>query len=226
MNSSTGQDDIDYATTGYGQATPRMDLYNAFVQREGKDGYRLNHTILTYEQIKNHGIFIKKGAKLEQNDGLFSYKWRYSKADLNGSNSAMTTDYRFMRYAEVLLLAAEAHLQSGGDASKALKYVNQIRERAKLAPLSSVTMEDVKIEKRLELCYENVRFMDLVRWGDAKTALGNKGREIGTFTDDEVWNPKGFTYNVGGFVEGKHNLLPFPETEMSVNTLLTQNPNW
>jgi len=220
------QDDIDYATTGYGQATPRMDLYLAFVEREGADGYRLNRTILTYDQIKSHGIKIKQGKKLEQNDGIFSYKWRYSKADLNGSNSAMCSDYRYMRYAEVLLLAAEAHLQSGGDASKALDYVNQIRERAKLAPLSSVTMDDVKIEKRLELCYENVRFMDLVRWGDAKTALANKGREIGVFTEDEGWNPKGFTYTVGGFVEGKHNLLPFPETEMSVNTLLTQNPQW
>ena len=222
----SGQDQIDYASTGYGQATPRMDLYNAFVAREGKDGYRLNHTILTYEQIKSHGIKIKKGSKLEQNDGLFSYKWRYSKADLNGSNSAMCTNYRFMRYAEVLLLAAEAHLQNGGDPSKALNYVNQIRERAKLEPLSSVTMDDVKIEKRLELCYENVRYMDLVRWGDAKNVLANKGKEIGTFTDDEVWNPKGFTYDVGGFVDGKHNLLPFPETEMSVNTKLTQNPNW
>lgn len=87
-------------------------------------------------------------------------------------------------------------------------------------------MDDVKNEKRLELCYEGVRYMDLVRWGDAKTVLADKGKKIGTFTEADGWNPEGFTYQVGGFVEGKHNLLPFPLTEMSVNTKLVQNPNW
>lgn len=222
----TNQDDIDYASTGYGQGGPRMSLYEAFVATEGKDGYRLNNTILTYEQIKSHGIVLKDGSKLEQNDGIFSYKWRYSKADINGNPMYVTSNYRYMRYPEVLLLAAEAHLQTGGDASKALNYVNQVRTRAKLPELTSVTMDDVKNEKRLELCYEGVRYMDLVRWGDAKTVLADKGKKIGTFTETEGWDPEGFTYNVGGFVEGKHNLLPFPMTEMSVNTKLVQNPNW
>ena len=57
---------------------------------------------------------------------------------------------RVMRYAEVLLLAAEAHIK-GGSAAKAVEYVNIIRERARLTPLGSVTLEDIKNEKRLEL---------------------------------------------------------------------------
>lgn len=217
---------LDYASTGYGQGAPRKDLYDTFVAREGVDGYRLNATIKTYAQVKADGITIKKGSSLQQNDGFFAYKYRYSKADLqSGTQGAVCTNYHYMRYAEVLLLAAEAHLQAGGDASKALDYVNQIRTRAKLAPLSSVTMEDVKIEKRLELCYENTRYMDLVRWGDASTVLASKGRAIGTFYDDETWNPNAFTYNVGGFQE-RHKLLPFPQSEMLVNTKLQQNPGW
>lgn len=51
-----------------------------------------------------------------------------------------------MRYAEVLLMAAEAHVMGGGSADKAVKYINEIRTRAKLAPLSSVTLDDVKKE--------------------------------------------------------------------------------
>ena len=57
---------------------------------------------------------------------------------------------RAMRYAEVLLLAAEASLQSG-NASKAAGYVNKVRDRAQLPALGSVSMDDIKKEKRLEL---------------------------------------------------------------------------
>lgn len=79
-----------------------------------------------------------------------------------------------MRYAEVLLMAAEAHVMGGGSADKAVKYINEIRTRAKLAPLSSVTLDDVKKEKRLELCLESVRFQDLVRWGMQKLCWVSK----------------------------------------------------
>ena len=77
---------------------------------------------------------------------------------------------------KVSRMAAEAHVMGGGSADKAVKYINEIRTRAKLAPLSSVTLDDVKKEKRLELCSESVRFQDLVRWGDAKAVLGEQGK--------------------------------------------------
>lgn len=93
-----------------------------------------------------------------------------------------------MRYAEVLLLAAEAHVM-GGSKDKAVAYINQIRERAQLAPLSSVTLDDVKKEKRLELCMECVRFQDLVRWGDAESVLGNQGKKVPAFKVDGVTYP-------------------------------------
>ena len=129
-----------------------------------------------------------------------------------------------MRYAEVLLLAAEAHVQSGNIA-KATEYVNIIRERAKLAPLATVTMDDVKNEKRLELCFENVRFLDLVRWGDAPKMLGNQGKEIYNFSSDGKSSVQ-FTNTSAGFVAGKHEHLPIPLKELELNPNMKQNEGW
>src|SRR6056297_556510 len=105
-----------------------------------------------------------------------------------------------IRYADVLLMCAEAYLQSGsGDP---LPLVNQVRERASLDELGSVTMDDIKLERRLELAMEGHRFFDLVRWGDAASVLGDRG-----------------------FVQGKHEVFPIPQEEIvNSNYALTQNP--
>ena len=86
-------------------------------------------------------------------------------------------------------------------------------------------MEDVMLEKRLELCGEGVRFQDMIRWG-----IGNKmkdqGKQIPWFTSSGTI--KWMEYNgegKAGFKE-KHLLLPFPETEITLNPNVKQNPGW
>ena len=136
--------------------------------------------------------------------------------------AAQYTDLKVMRYAEVLLLAAEAHLLAGNN-SKALEYVNMIRTRAQETPLSNVTLNDIKTEKRLELCNECVRYQDLVRWGDAQTAMADQGKVVPVYTTTGVqWNFKNDNY---GFKE-KNKLLPIPLKEIELNPNMTQNPNW
>ena len=217
---------------GYGIGWPHQELYDAFVAREGADGYRLNNSLKTYDQVKADGHYILDGITIEQCDGIFHWKTRADSHSLlfggvykSGSSH---NNRRYMRYAEVLLLAAEAHLQAGGDASKALDYVNQIRTRAQLPALTSVTMDDVKIEKRLELCYENVRFLDLVRWGDGPAVLGNAGHAVPTFSSDgtHVADYEPFRNLQGGFRAGKNELLPFPKLEMISNKAMVQNPGY
>src|SRR6056297_1821192 len=107
-----------------------------------------------------------------------------------------------IRYADVLLMCAEAYLQSGsGDP---LPLVNQVRERASLDELGSVTMDDIILERRLELAMEGHRFFDLVRWGDAASELGELG-----------------------FVKGKHEVFPVPQSEIdNSNGKLEQNDNY
>lgn len=127
-----------------------------------------------------------------------------------------------MRYAEVLLLAAEANVMAGKDGAK---YINEVRTRAHLSPLATVTLDDVKKEKRLELCLEGCRFIDLVRWGDAASVLANQGKKITMFTTSETTAT--VQENTGaGFVAGKHELLPFPEKEMILNANMRQNNGW
>lgn len=143
----------------------------------------------------------------EENEGYtgwFSKKrapWAHITSDVDPQWNFETNE-RMIRYADVLLMCAEAYLQSGtGDP---LPLVNDVRDRAFLDDLGSVTMDDIKRERRLELAMEGHRFFDLVRWGDAPDEL------------DEL-----------GFVEGKHEVFPIPQQEIdNSNGKLEQNDGY
>lgn len=234
----------------YGFFNPTKSLYDAFVEREGVEGYRLKSTMRTYEQMNEVEMAINPGLYLVGNEGYFFWKTRLLGSDniidQSWFQSLQYTNLRVMRYAEVLLMAAEAHVMGGGSADKAVEYINEIRTRAKLAPLSSVTLDDVKKEKRLELCLESVRFQDLVRWGDAKAVLCEQGKFIpaygyfpkidpstGEVMKDAQGNPifefklepENTKNSVYGF-QDKHMLLPIPYTELNVNPNIKQNTGW
>ena len=255
---NTAKDAKKVYATGDGWFPPRESLYKAFVEEEGEDGYRLNASIKTIRQMKDYG-FTYEGKDMWCTDGYFNWKNRILNADLVGgaqtgrSANTMFINFCYVRYAEVLLLAAEAHLRANnGDKGKATEYVNMVRRRAKLADKSNVTLDDVKTEKRLELCFEGVRYLDLTRWQriegthDAYNAMKDQDKEVyhihGVQTGkDEKGNPiyqkdaQGYVvwekylankYD-GGYKEGKHELLPYPLEEMDVNGAnITQNPNW
>ncbi len=233
----------------YGFFNPTKSLYDAFVEREGVDGYRLKSTMRTYEQMNEVEMAINPGFYLVGNEGYFFWKTRLLASDniidQSGFQCFQYTNQRVMRNAELLLMAAEAHVMGGGSADKAVKYINEIRTRAKLVPLSSVTLDDVKKEKRLELCLESVRFQDLVRWGDAKAVLGEQGKAIPAYgyfvkigADGEPvvdadknpvfefrLEPENVKNSVYGF-QDKHMLLPIPHAELNVNPNIKQNTGW
>ena len=74
-------------------------------------------------------------------------------------------DYAMIRLAEIYLSAAEAALHGGGDASKALEYVNIIRKRAGLSDYPSLNLGDLQDERCRELYTEATRRSDLIRYG-------------------------------------------------------------
>jgi hypothetical protein len=207
----------------------QKDLYEAFVAREGVNGYRLNATMKTYEQVQQMGGSVKPGSEIYGYEGYFMWKNRTDPGEVTGVLFGFLLctqkNIRIMRYAEVLLLAAEAHLK-GGDASKAKTYVNKIRTRAQLAELPSVTMNDVMIEKRLELCAESVRLQDMLRWGIAEDKMKGQGvtqpwlQSSGTVRYEEYHIP-----SKSGF-KSQHNLMPFPQVELTLNPNITQNEGW
>lgn len=123
------------------------------------------------------------------------------------------TNRRLIRYADILLTAAEA-LNQDGNPTEALKYLNMVRERARggnanILPDVTETGKDalndlILRERRSELALEACRFWDLVRTGKAAQVLGPLG-----------------------FVAGKNELLPIPQTQIDLSQgTMQQNPGW
>jgi hypothetical protein len=125
--------------------------------------------------------------------------------DFSGNNQGNFNNERTFRYAELKLLYAEA-LLAQGRAPEATTQINDIRNRAGLAPLGGVaTLADLQHEKRVELCFEGHRWYDLVRWGLGPTLFP-------TDWDD------------------KYNVYPFPQSEIDRTKgtagEIKQNPNY
>ena len=127
-------------------------------------------------------------------------------------------------FARQLEQGGEQNYQRAGPTA----YINEIRTRAQ-APLieGTVTMDQIKTESRLELCFEGQRYENLIRWGEAASALAKNGER------NPVLHPDGTvgweSFNAAGkcgFKTGKHELLPFPPNEVMVNSKIQQNPNW
>ncbi|CAH1001860.1 SusD-like protein P25 [Neolewinella maritima] len=126
---------------------------------------------------------------------------------------AHTNDILFMRYADVLLMLAEA-LNGAGNSSEALTYLNQVRQRAGLEDITttdqSELLEVIKQERKWELAGEYQEYPDLQRWGDIEESLANN-RDAVIFKT---------TYSPS--IE----LLPIPQNQIEVNENLTQNPGY
>lgn len=84
---------------------------------------------------------------------------------------------RVLRLGDVYLMYSEALLGSG-NSSEAQIWFDKIRDRASLAS-KPITLDNIKLERRLELASEGHRFYDLVKWGDAGTVLSPLGFKEG-----------------------------------------------
>jgi hypothetical protein len=199
---------------------------------------RFKSTIKTYEQILSmsyaptttKGIFNNVTACT----GYFRSRQLNYVADLytdiTSNYKYSKANYHYMRYAEVLLMYAEAKFLVDADADgTGLAALNQVRTRAQIAPVASLTYQIIKDERRAEMWQEHERFFDIVRWGDAAVALKDKGKIWYTFygynAGTTVWNIQTRAGTGNGWSD-KYNLLPFPYEQLSVNTNLVQNPGW
>ena len=216
----------NFATYPFGfQVNPTKKLYDKFVEVEGPDGYRLKNFIMTYEVMQNEfDTRVKDGMSIYDCEGFFNRKYMVWKD--NGSAYRYPLPHHIMRYDEVLSFAAEAQFQAGNSA-KALDYINQLRTRARAPLATSVSLQVIKDESWMELCFEGLRYQNIIRWGDAASLLANRGaihpelQPDGT-VDYVRYNQDGTV----GFKTGKHELLPFPADEIAVNPNMVQNPGW
>ena len=160
----------------------------------------------------------------------------------NWATGLTATNYQIMRFADVLLMAAEAEVEAGS-LEKARDYVNRVRARAAKpatwvpgaaatyvintysGPWTDQAMARtaVRFERKLELAMEGHRFFDLVRWGIADVA-------INAFLNYEKTKlPAG--YGNASFTKGKNEYFPIPQRQIDLEvsggtSALKQNPNY
>lgn len=141
---------------------------------------------------------------------------RMSKYEVDNTTSYLNhnNDKVFWRYADALLLAAEAKVRMGqsGDAE-----VNEIRDRVQAGQKSNVTLQDILDERMLEFSYEGMRRQDQIRFGTYTEPTTDRyaGVHHNVATGDYVVDNTGFT-----------TVFPIPTSVLELNTKLTQNPGY
>jgi len=130
-------------------------------------------------------------------------------------------NWRYIRYADVLLMYAEAVVNGGQQgAISAADAFNQVRTRANMPTAGGVTLDMIKNERALEFALEGHRFYDLLRWGD----LNNRFKELER-TDPNFKKLISAT-DYEGFTPNKHEWLPIPIEEIESNPHAVQNPGY
>ncbi|HFA48122.1 MAG TPA: RagB/SusD family nutrient uptake outer membrane protein [Bacteroidetes bacterium] len=150
-------------------------------------------------------------------------------------------NYNIIRYADVLLMAAEAEIELG-NLDKGMEYINMVRERAMNSPVlddagnpaanyvinlyTSFASQDearkaLRMERKLELSGEGHRKYDLVRWGIAANVLNN-------YIAHEKALLNNSSFDIANFTANNDEYLPIPQDEIDLigADVLVQNPGY
>lgn len=199
---------------GFGFDTPTPDLVNAYEPGDKRKA----STIITIDRSgRGLGTVLYDGFRIPSGDSVqnayYNYK-AYQSENKNiepflGNRDRKQKNIRLLRYADVLLMNAEAANELGQPAA-AIANLNLIRSRAGLPATKAASQADLRTaiwnERRLELAMEHDRFFDLVRQGRAAQVMRAAGKN---------------------FVAGKHELLPVPSLQIQLSGgKLDQNPGY
>ena len=192
---NSGTNVVAVGGTG-GNNIPEMDIYNAYEEGDRRRDFSMS--LGYYDNRKNN----------EWVESRYVCKFM----DVPYQNNDASNNYPVIRYADVILMYAEA-LNQNGKTAEACKYLNMTRRRGfgyqttETSPVDLQTTDKaqfalmVEQERRVELAFENHRWFDLIRTGRAV----------------EVMKSKGFSLN-------ETNLIcPIPQKQIDVNPKLTQN---
>ena len=197
-NSWPGGDGWNQGGDGWGFLPVRTETYALFADNDKR---------------RDATVWDCRGAKYTkryEDTGLWLAKYRpftENNADAGFDNNLnYNNNLRVYRLAEAYLNAAELLLETGGDANQAKDYVNKIRNRAGIAELGAVTLDDVINERRLEFVGEGKRYFDLVRTGKAASVLV----------------PDEYGYRTNSWTESK-KYIPIAQAELDSDPALVQN---
>jgi hypothetical protein len=191
--------------------TPSDDTYEG---RDPRLSANIMHRGLTFNGLTYDGTdtsgFVG-GNSLGTVTNLFFYK--FISTDYSSDYNEGELDVPLLRYADLLLMQAEALNETGGDGYTAL---NMVRDRAGLPALSGLSKDALRDaiirERRLELALEGQRWFDLITLDIANDVINAIEEESSNI--------------IRAFTPGRSELLPIPQTEISLNSNLTQNPGY
>ena len=214
----------------YANRDPRLSLFILYNGNKFK-----NITVDTYAADAT-GVPGKDGIGVNVNatrTGYYMNKFLSANVVWNtGSNVNRRRAPILIRYAEVLLNYAEALNEAQGPVADVYKYVNKVRNRAQMPNLPSNLTKDqmrarIQNERRVEFCFEEMRFFDVRRW-KLGTTYFNKPITGVKITVDAAKKPIGFErFEVEKRQwDEKMNLYPINQNERYRASNLIQNPGW
>jgi tetratricopeptide (TPR) repeat protein len=194
--------------SGFSFNVPTQETYDLFEEGD----LRKDIAILNIEKFAEENQDFNNGAGVSwvegfKHTGYYNRKYIPRQGDSNIPDQNLTNpnNYRAIRYADVLLMAAEALAQGGGSQALAIEYLNDVRNRAGLEDFGSGDgdlLQAIYLERRRELVGEGQHFFDLVRTGRA-------------------------AQEIEGFTPGKHELFPIPDIEIQLaGGRWEQNPGY
>lgn len=183
---------------GWGFNTPSENLLEAY--NLAGDEIRRDATII----FRNSTLWDGRIVGATENP-MYNYK-AYSSANAGAGDG--DKNIRILRLGEIYLIQAEAANELG-DTNAALTALNRVRDRVNLPNVTTTNQGELRsaiwLERRLELAFEHDRWADLIRTGQAETAMRNAGKN---------------------FIAGKHELFPIPNKQIDEVPAISQNPNW
>ncbi len=216
-----GEDNFDV----FIENSKKMPLYDSYLEKYGWDP---DCYIIDPGQHKSARIVRKYFVPIEKRPEIYNI----DKIPLN---------HRILRYADVLLMYAEACNELGEDGT-ARTYLNKVRKRVELPEVTSSGKDlrnAIRLERRLELAWEQNRLYDIRRWTDdngkkmISNLMGHNGSFVKYNTDAATrdlyeWENQGEASDKGiGFNESRDFVFPIPLYEITMsNGSIVQNPGW
>lgn len=190
---------------GWGFNVPKKKMYDAFTN--AGDVNRRRVTVMSEAELEAAGGNWSV-TNAWDHEGYFQRKYGTFSVNTGGPIGELNygTNFRLIRYADVLLMAAEAAYRDG-DEDQSRDYLNEVRTRPgtdlpEVTATGTALFDAIVLERQLELAFEGHRFLDLVRWGRASAELTTLG-----------------------FTPNKHEVLPIPINEINTSGL-DQNQNY
>lgn len=226
--------------SSYGRANSFIKTSNVFYSKYEQGDLRRDVAIAKFE-IKD-ATNAESPIAVRSNQLWSPGKWRRNwQTGTVKDNNNTDVNFCLIRYADVLLMDAEAKNEiNNGPTAEAIEAVNQVRRRAFGHPVKVANaavdlktsdfdhgsfLKYIQLERARELCFENGRRMDLIRWNKLEETIRTHNQE---FEEDKIITKCPYILQANlYFTSGKHELYPIPDRERrETGYALTQNPKY